>query len=53
MHGALCLTLPKELIQKIDSDRGDINRSRYILRLIEKAYDQEKIRKNVTDRFTN
>ena len=32
------LSLPTELVRKIDSERGDISRSRYILRLLEKLY---------------
>ena len=29
------ISLPEELIERIDSERGDVNRSRFILRLIE------------------
>ena len=36
------LNLPEQVIERIDVDRQDVNRSRYILRLIEKAYAQEK-----------
>jgi len=32
------LSLPNDLMAKIDSDRGDISRSRYLLRLLEKVY---------------
>jgi hypothetical protein len=32
------LSLPTKLVRKIDSERGDISRSRYILRLLEKLY---------------
>jgi hypothetical protein len=32
------LTLPESIIHKIDEERKDINRSRYVLRLIEIAY---------------
>jgi metal-responsive CopG/Arc/MetJ family transcriptional regulator len=32
------LSLPTELVRKIDNERGDISRSRYILRLLEKLY---------------
>jgi len=35
------LTFPKEILAKIDYSRGDIPRSRYILRLIEKAYNDK------------
>jgi metal-responsive CopG/Arc/MetJ family transcriptional regulator len=31
-------SLPKELMDRIDKDRGDISRSRYILRLLEKHW---------------
>ena len=31
-------SLPIEVIKKIDADKGDISRSRYLLRLIEMAY---------------
>ena len=31
------ISLPKEIIEKVDKDRKDIPRSRYILRLIEKG----------------
>ena len=33
------LTIPKQMLEKIDESRGDVSRSRYVLRLIEKAYD--------------
>jgi hypothetical protein len=33
------MTLPKEMVAKIDESRGDVSRSRYVLRLIERAYD--------------
>ena len=32
------LSFPESLIKKIDSDRGDVNRSKFVLRLLEKAY---------------
>lgn len=35
------ISLPKEIIEQIDSDRGDINRSRYILRLIESKFHKK------------
>jgi hypothetical protein len=33
------VSLPEGLIQKIDEDRGDISRSRFLQRLVEQAYD--------------
>jgi hypothetical protein len=33
------ISLPKELMEKIDIDRGDIPRSRYVLRILEKRYN--------------
>ena len=35
------ISLPNELMQKIDADRGDIPRSRYILRILEKIYKMD------------
>lgn len=37
------ISLPSELLKKIDTERGDISRSRFLLRLIEKAYDGMEI----------
>jgi|GEM_PF-1158594 metal-responsive CopG/Arc/MetJ family transcriptional regulator len=39
MKPIVSLTFPKEMLDKIDESRGDVSRSRYVLRLIEKAYD--------------
>ena len=36
------ISLPKELMQKIDVERGDISRSRYILRILERVYNEFK-----------
>ena len=38
----LGITLPKSIIQKIDQKRGDIARSRYIRRAIEKYLSSSK-----------
>ena len=32
------LSLPEEFLERIDRERGDVPRSRYVLRLIEKSY---------------
>jgi hypothetical protein len=37
-HKATGLSIPTELLYKIDAERGDVSRSRFLLRLIEKAY---------------
>jgi hypothetical protein len=34
------LTLPESVIHKIDEERKDVNRSKYVLRLIEMAYQR-------------
>ena len=39
MKPIVSLTFPKEMLDKIDESRGDVSRSRYVLSLIEKAYD--------------
>jgi len=38
---AISITLPESIINRIDSDRKEICRSRYISRLLEKAYEKE------------
>jgi hypothetical protein len=40
------LSLPSELLAKIDTERGDIPRSRFLLRLIVEAYE-ERQRKDI------
>jgi metal-responsive CopG/Arc/MetJ family transcriptional regulator len=42
MNETICVTLPEKLIQKIDSDRHDVSRSRFVMRLLEKAYNLEE-----------
>jgi hypothetical protein len=37
------ISLPHELMMKIDDDRGDVSRSKYILRIIQKNYGGDKI----------
>ncbi|HZI70842.1 MAG TPA: hypothetical protein VFD60_06740 [Nitrososphaeraceae archaeon] len=41
------LSLPVGLMQKIDLDRGDVSRSRFLLRLIERAYEERQQWKEV------
>ena len=35
------LSLPVEIAQRIERDRGEISRSRYLLRIIEKFYESK------------
>jgi len=35
------ITLPEAVVQKIDKERGDIARSKYVLRLLERAYQRQ------------
>jgi len=38
------LSLPAEIVSRIDNERGDISRSRFLLRIIQRAYnDKQKI----------
>jgi hypothetical protein len=39
------ISLPREIMQQIDSERGDISRSRFLLRMIESV----KLEKNGND----
>ena len=43
-YKATGISLPDELLKEIDSERGDISRSRYMLRLLEKPYKCDKCR---------
>lgn len=38
MHKPLIVSVPEQVIQKIDNDRKDVSRSKFVLRLFEKAY---------------
>ena len=38
---SISVSLPIELVNRVDTLRKDVNRSRFILRIIEKALDQE------------
>ena len=38
---AIGISLPKEIMKKIDTDRGDVPRSRFVLRILEKQYTFE------------
>jgi hypothetical protein len=35
---AVGISLPKKIVERIDNDRQDIPRSRYVLRLLENSY---------------
>jgi hypothetical protein len=37
------ISLPRKIMKKIDDERGDISRSRYLLRLLEMTYVPNKI----------
>lgn len=37
------ISLPFEIMQKIDFDRGDVSRSKYLLRIIQKNYGDNEI----------
>jgi hypothetical protein len=43
---AVGISLPKEIMSKMDSERGDVPRSRYLLRILEKLYLGKKSVKN-------
>jgi len=35
------VSLPEHVVQEIDNDRGDVSRSRFLLRLVQRAYKDE------------
>jgi hypothetical protein len=37
------ISFPQQLVERIDKDRGDIPRSRFLVRILERAYDQKEI----------
>jgi metal-responsive CopG/Arc/MetJ family transcriptional regulator len=51
MQNTICvgISLPKEILEKIDRDRQDISRSRYVLRLIERLYQTNEKNKRICD----
>ena len=47
-RNAVCfgISFPQSILDKIDADRGDVPRSKYILRLVEEVYaHREQARK--------
>jgi hypothetical protein len=36
------LSLPTGMLERIDASRGDVSRSRFLLRLLERIYSAEK-----------
>ena len=42
MQRRLCVSLCEETCNKIDSIKGDVARSRYIMRLIEREYESKR-----------
>lgn len=44
------ISLPVKWMNRIDQERGDIPRSRYLLRLLEKAYSKETLQQSVESR---
>ncbi len=44
MQNTICvgISLPKEILEKIDKERQDIPRSKYFLRIIERLYLSEE-----------
>jgi metal-responsive CopG/Arc/MetJ family transcriptional regulator len=45
-YKATGISLPDELLKEIDTERGDISRSKYLLRLLEKQNKCDECRKN-------
>jgi hypothetical protein len=36
------ISVPKELLEKLDGERGDVSRTRYVLRIIEQYYQRKQ-----------
>lgn len=54
---AVGISLPREIISKIDNERGDVSRSRYLLRIVQRVYESvskvDAVKKNSLDSFDN
>ena len=46
----IAITLPKSVLQKIDNERGDVPRSRYILRAVESYLHVKKGSRSKSER---
>jgi metal-responsive CopG/Arc/MetJ family transcriptional regulator len=44
---AMGISFPKKMIKTIDRERGDVSRSRFILRLLEQVYEEKKQKNGV------
>jgi len=44
---AMGISFPKKMIKTIDRERGDISRSRFVLRLLEQVYEEKKQKNGV------
>lgn len=40
------ISIPRDLKEKIDLERGEVSRSRFVLKLLERAYNLENINNN-------
>jgi metal-responsive CopG/Arc/MetJ family transcriptional regulator len=44
---AMGISFPKKMIKIIDRERGDVSRSRFVLRLLEQVYEEKKQKNGV------
>jgi len=44
---AMGISFPRKMIKSIDRDRGDVSRSRFVLRLLEQVYKEKKAKNGV------
>jgi len=42
--------MPRNIVKKLDNDRGDIPRSRYLIRILEKQYLEIDLKKGLLNR---
>jgi hypothetical protein len=50
---AVGISLPKKIVTKIDHDRGDIPRSRYVLRILEETYQDIRTKHRMIEKRGN
>ena len=48
---AVGISMPRSIVKRLDNDRGDIPRSRYLIRILEKGYlDNRDTKKTLPNR---
>jgi hypothetical protein len=49
LNGRTSVSIPRDLILEIDRERGDVSRSRYLLRILEKSHTGTRERSRIDE----